>query len=69
MTDEEEEGLFRDIIDSSPEIQQAFEDAQIHLSKALDMVNRESVKKNSTVFQTLMVAVSIDDRTIYSTTH
>lgn len=69
MTDEEEEGLFRDIIDSSPEIQQAFEDAQIHLSKALDMVNRESVKKNSIVFQTLMVAVSIDDRTIYSTTH
>ncbi|MDD2679533.1 MAG: hypothetical protein PHO03_01845 [Candidatus Omnitrophica bacterium] len=69
MTDEEEEGLFRDIIDSSPEIQQAFEDAQIHLSKALDMVNRESVKKNSIVFQTLMVAVSIDDRTIYSATH
>jgi hypothetical protein len=69
MTDEEEEGLFRDIVDSSPEIQQAFEDAQIHLSKALDMVNRESVKKNSIVFQTLMVAVSIDDRTIYSTTH
>jgi len=69
MTDEEEEGLFRDIVDSSPEIQQAFEDAQIHLSKALDMVNSESVKKNSIVFQTLMVAVSIDDRTIYSTTH
>ena len=66
MLTQEQIEVYEKVLQTNPHFKTAIELAQIHLTHALDLLNKEAVPKYDTVFLDIFMVARCDTRTVYT---